>query len=355
MMPVLSWDWYRDPRVLEAEERRLFRSSWQYVGPLERLSRAGDHVVGQVSRVPVVVVRGGDGELRGFLNVCRHRGSVVAAADGNAPRLRCPYHAWTYDLDGTLRSAPQCGPQLEAELPALGLVPVRVATFGPFAFANLSADGPSLDEVVGDLSEVIAGVGIDVGGLRLRQRFHYGLASNWKIHLENYLECYHCPVAHPGLSSVLDVSPDGYQLTATAHRLSHRAPVRPGRATSSYSAAGSVTAGSYHLLLPNVKININPGRQNLSIGPVYPDGVDKTAGFLDYYFGADADEAWIGAMMAFDGAVGAEDAALVAAAQRGVAGSWIDRGRILPQEWLLAAFQRYVHSACLDEVPPGLR
>ena len=100
-MPVISWDWYRDPRVLEVEERRLFRSSWQYVGPLERLSRPGDHVVGRVSRVPVVVVRDGDGELRGFLNVCRHRGSLVASADGNAPRLRCPYHAWTYNLDGT--------------------------------------------------------------------------------------------------------------------------------------------------------------------------------------------------------------------------------------------------------------
>ncbi len=83
--------------------------------------------------------------------------------------------------------------------------------------------------------------------------------------------------------------------------------------------------------------------------------MDKTAGFLDYYFGADADEAWIGSMMAFDGDVGNEDAALVAAAQRGVAGSWIDRGRILPQERLLADFQRHVHSACIDEVPPGLR
>ena len=110
MERVISWDWYRDPRVLEAEERRLFRRSWQYVGPLECLRRPGDYVTGRVSRVPVLVVRGGDGVLRGFLNVCRHRGSLVASADGNAPRLRCPYHAWTYNLDGTLRSAPQCGP-----------------------------------------------------------------------------------------------------------------------------------------------------------------------------------------------------------------------------------------------------
>src|SRR5215472_19234087 len=215
MRSVLTWDWYRDPRVLEVEERRLFWASWRYAGPLERLSQPGDHIVGRVSRVPVVVVRGDDGELRGFLNVCRHRGSLVAADDGNAPRLRCPYHAWTYNLDGTLRSAPQCGPQIEAEFPALGLVPVRVATFGPFVFANLSADGPPLAAVLGGLAEIIAGVGIDLGGLRLRQRFAYELAANWKIHVENYLECYHCPVAHPGFSSVMDVSPGRYAPTAT--------------------------------------------------------------------------------------------------------------------------------------------
>jgi phenylpropionate dioxygenase-like ring-hydroxylating dioxygenase large terminal subunit len=350
VMPVISWDWYRDPRILEVEERRLFRPSWQYVGPLQRLAQPGDHIVGRLGRVPVVVVRGGDGELRGFLNVCRHRGSVVVPADGNAPRLRCPYHAWTYSLDGTLRSAPQCGPEIAAELPELGLVPVRVATFGPFVFASLSADGPSLDEVAGDLGEVVAGVGLDLGGLRLRQRFEYTVPSNWKIHIENYLECYHCPVAHPGFSSVMEVGPDDYQLAATAHRLSHRAPVRQNP-SAAYSAAGSVTMGSYHLLLPNVKININPGRQNLSIGPVYPDGVGRTAGFLDYYFGADADEAWVESMMAFDTDVGNEDMALVAAAQAGVAGSWIDRGRILPQERLLASFQQYVHAACVSEIP----
>jgi len=95
MRSVLSWDWYTDPRVLAVEERRLFRPSWQYVGPLECVRRPGDQMVGRLLRVPVVVVRDGDGGLRGFLNVCRHRGSVVVPADGNAPRLRCPYHAWT--------------------------------------------------------------------------------------------------------------------------------------------------------------------------------------------------------------------------------------------------------------------
>ncbi len=350
MRSVLSWDWYRDPRVLAVEERRLFRPSWKYVGPLESVQRPGDQLVGRLLRVPVVVVRDGDGELRGFLNVCRHRGSVVVPADGNAPRLRCPYHAWTYDLDGTLRSAPQCGPEIAAELGDLGLLPVRVATFGPFVFASAALAGPPLDEIVGDLAEVVAGVGLDLGGLRRRQRFDYTLPANWKIHLENYLECYHCPVAHPGFSAVMEVGPGRYELTAGPHRLSHRAPVRRRAGL----ADGSVTAGSYHLLLPNVKININPGRQNLSIGPVYPDGTGQTAGFLDYYFGADADEAWIEQMMVFDTEVGDQDAVLVAAAQAGVAGSWIDRGRILPQERLLADFQRYVYAVCAAEVPAGL-
>ena len=230
---------------------------------------------------------------------------------------------------------------------------MRVATFGPFVFASAAADGPPLEVVLGDLAEVVAGVGLDLGGLRRRQRFEYALAANWKIHLENYLECYHCPVAHPGFSAVMEVGPGRYELAAAAHRLSHRAPVRQAAGPAADLAAGSVTAGSYHLLLPNVKININPGRQNLSIGPVYPDGADRTAGFLDYYFGADADEAWIEQMMAFDTEVGDQDAALVAAAQAGVAGSWIDRGRILPQSGCSPTSSVTCTPACAGEVPPG--
>ena len=356
MHSVLPWDWYRDPRVLAVEERRLFRPSWQYVGPLECLQRPGDQMVGRLLRVPVVVVRDGDGELRGFLNVCRHRGSLVVPADGNAPRLRCPYHAWTYGLDGTLRSAPQCGPEIAAELADLGLLPVRVATFGPFVFASAAADGPPLEAVIGDLAEVVAGVGLDLGGLRRRQRFDYTLAANWKIHLENYLECYHCPVAHPGFSAVMDVGPGRYELTAGTHRLSHRAPVR--RAAG--PAADRLPPGRrqrHRGQLSPAAAQREDQHQPRQAEPVHRPCLSRrdrrTAGFLDYYFGADADEAWIEQMMAFDTEVGDQDAALVAAAQAGVAGSWIDRGRILPQERLLADFQRYVYAACAGEVAPG--
>ena len=275
MRSVLAWDWYRDPRVLEVEERRLFRPSWQYVGPLECLQRPGDQVVGRVSRVPV---RGGAGRRRRTarlpqrvpapgqpgrpgrreraaaalplprLDLQPRRDAAVGAAVRPGDRGRAS-GAWAWCRCGSRRSGRSCSPA-----PA--------------------ADGPPLDEVIGDLSEVVAGVGLDLGGLRRRQRFDYTLAANWKIHLENYLECYHCPVAHPGFSAVMEVGPGRYELTAATHRLSHRAPVRGAAAFT----AGSVIAGSYHLLLPNVKININPGRQNLSIGPVYPDGVDRTCG-----------------------------------------------------------------------------
>lgn len=348
-VPLLPWEWYRDERVLEVEEQRLFRSSWQYVGSLERLQDPGDHVVAWISRTPVVVVRTEDGTLRAHLNVCRHRGSVVVGADGNATRFQCPYHAWTYGLDGSLRSAPRCGPEVESELGSLGLLPVRVDTFGPFVFVKLSDEGPALAEVVGGLDEMLRGVGIVLDGLRLRDRWDYEVPGNWKIAVENYLECYHCPVAHPGFSAVMEVGPERYVLSETPHRLSHLSPLRTAT-RSEYPAQGSVTAGSYHMLLPNIKLNVNPGRQNLSIGPLYPAGVGRTSGFLDYYFGADADEAWVAAMMEFDNEVGREDNKLIADTQRGMAGSWIDRGRILPQERLIASFQRHVQDACGPEV-----
>jgi choline monooxygenase len=346
---TLPWDWYVSPDVLRREQERVFRGAWHYAGPLEWAAHPGDRFPCRAGEAPIVVVRDREEQLRAFLNVCPHRGSVIVKERGRRETLQCPYHAWTYALDGSLRSAPRSEREESFEADELGLRPALVDTWGPLVFVNADLDAPSLADALGPLPGLI-----DAAGLVFRERCELELAANWKVAVENYLECYHCPVAHPGFSSVIDVTPDAYELAATAHRLSHRAPLRREPASPAYAAAGSVTAGSYHLLLPNVKININPGRQNLSIGPVYPDGVGRTTGFLDYYFGADADEAWVEDMMAFDTDVGNEDAALVAAVQPGVASGMIDRGRLLPQERLIASFQRYVHAACAGEVPADL-
>jgi choline monooxygenase len=147
--------------------------------------------------------------------------------------------------------------------------------------------------------------------------------------VENYLECYHCPVAHPGLTRLVDVSPERYRL-------------EEGRLHSSQVAPEA----HFHFLWPNVTINVGPGGPNLSIGPVLPDGPERTSRFLDYFFAPDADEAWVAEYLEWDDQVGREDTALVERVQRGVRSGLLDSGRLLPEsERLIAHFDRLVREA----------
>lgn len=343
----LPWSWYSDPAVEQVEQAQLFARSWQYFSSTEQLQSAGDFVAGEHGKVPVVVVRGHDRTLRGFLNVCRHRGTRVCVGAGNRPTLQCPYHAWTYELDGRLRSAPRSGREPDFDPGGLGLRPVKVDTWGPMVFVNLDRAASPLSDALGTLPDLVATAGVDVSALRVYQRAPYEIAANWKIVLENYLECYHCPVAHPGLSAVIEVGPSRYELAEAGPILSHRTSLRDKRRSEPYELDGAVAGGSYYLVWPSMTVDINPGHPNLAISTVYPDGPLRTYGVTDNYFGQGVEPEWAEAMMAFDRQVGTEDQQLVEAAQIGLANGIIDHGRLLlDSERLLAVFEHRVFDAC---------
>jgi choline monooxygenase len=351
---TLPWSWYWDPEVLRREER-LFTTSWQYVGPLEKAAEPGQFFTARCGPVPVVVVRDETGVVRGFVNVCRHRGTLVASGEGRCgATLQCPYHAWTYGLDGSLRSAPRSGREEGFDASQLGLLPVEVGSWGPFVFANASLGAPPLSETLGDLPGMLAEAGVDVERLRFRRRSSYQLAANWKIAVENYLECYHCPVAHPGFTAVMEVAPERYQLSEAPTFVSHLAPARQRPLHTPYPLEGPVGVGSFHLVWPNLKVNVNPGQPNLSIGPLLPEGPEHCAGFLYYFFAETVDDDWVESFIAFDDQVGAEDRSLVEAVQQGMRCGVLDEGRLLlDSEWLIAAFQAYVRRECGDRAGPG--
>jgi choline monooxygenase len=169
--------------------------------------------------------------------------------------------------------------------------------------------------------------------------------ANWKICAENYLECYHCPTAHPGFSAVVDVSPEAYLLEAHGWRMSQQGPVRP-EPRGDYHPAGEVERGQFHLVFPSTIVNVMPGRPNVSIGPIVPLAPERTYRWLDYLVEPDADEAWVADLLAFDAQVGAEDLALVERVQAGVRTGLIEEGRLLPEsERLVAHFQALVLEA----------
>jgi choline monooxygenase len=346
----LPASWYTDPAIAEREHDRIFRQFWQYIGRAEQLARPGDFLTGSAGELPIVVVRGDHG-VKAFVNVCRHRRHEVMSGAGNKKVLQCPYHAWTYDLDGRLKAAPRCEREEGFNKDDFPLLSVAVDVWGPWVFVNPDVRAKPLAHFLGELPQIIAQSGLDLSRLRFRQRDEWARNANWKVMIENYLECYHCPVQHPGFSAVIDVDPDAYSLRGYEWFSSQVGAVRPaareGKGKKAvYDARGAVTMAQYHFLWPNFTININPGHPNLSLDVWVPDGPGRTRGFSEQYFGPDVPEDWARELMAFNDQVGAEDDALTDSVQRGLRGGLPVQGRFLVKsEQLVIHFQKLVLAA----------
>lgn len=342
--------WYTDPAITELEIEKIFRKSWNYIGPLKELSNRGDYITGHVGEVPVVVMRSESG-LRGFINVCRHRRHEVMKGRGNAKMMQCGYHAWTYDLVGCLKAAPRSASEPNFRLEDYPLLPLRVETLGPFVFANLDSQAMPLASYFGDLLGIIAESHIQLESLELYSREEWSAEANWKTMLENYLECYHCAIAHPGFSAAIDVRQKSYKLTQHGWFASQVGEVRQsaleGKASvKTYDPRGEIAQAQYHLLWPNITININPGFPNLSLDVWVPAGPNKAKGFSEQYFAPGVSEEFARELIAFNKQVGREDDVLTNSVQRGLIGGIPDRGRFLiNSEYLCIHFLKLVVEA----------
>jgi choline monooxygenase len=335
---TLPFAWYSDEELLRRERTRIFARCWQYAGRSAQVAEPGSYLTSDAGGVPILVTRDAAGELRAFVNVCRHRGAVLMDGCGTRKTLQCHYHAWTYDLDGSLRNAPRSEREPGFDDADWSLLPAAVGTWGPFLFVNPDAGAPPLEEHLGELPRILAQA-IDVDALEFHSRVEFGSAANWKIVVENFLECYHCPTAHPAFSEDVDVHPDRYLL-------------EPHPTFSAQYARKKHTGeqGQFHLLYPNTGINVFPGPPNLSIGPILPSGPNRTERYLDYFFAPGLDADWIRDFFAFDDQIGREDTVLVESVHRGMASGMVDRGRLLlNSEPLLAAFQGWLQNRLTAE------
>ncbi len=339
---ALPASWYTDPGILAMEQTHIFRRFWQYVGHVDELARVGDYVTGSAGEIPLVVVRNEKG-LSGFVNVCRHRRHLVMTGAGNCKLMQCPYHAWGYDLDGCLKAAPRSEREPGFDLTEFPLLPVRVDTYGPFVFANVDAKAPPLASYFGEIPAIMASNGLDFASLRFHHREEWRADGNWKVLLENYLECYHCPVAHPGFSTVIDVSADAYILKPFEWFSTQHAPVRPTVVTGSgaYDARGSVVRAQYYYLWPNITLTTHPGHPNLAVDVWLPDGPERSRGFTARFFGPDVPKKFVEDLAAFSRKVMAEDQGICASVQLGLRAGIPERGHILREsERLVHHFQR---------------
>jgi phenylpropionate dioxygenase-like ring-hydroxylating dioxygenase large terminal subunit len=188
---------YRDPAIYEAEIRQIFLRSWLYVGHQSQIPERGDYFLFDVAGESVIVVRDGEGQINALLNVCRHRGSRICdQAAGHEARLTCRYHGWTYGLDGSLRAASQTPEGFDRARYSLHRAQVKV--LAGLIFINFDEHAAPFETIANDLAAPLAPYQLDRA--RVAHRHNYPIASNWKLAVENYCECYHCAPAHPEYS-----------------------------------------------------------------------------------------------------------------------------------------------------------
>jgi choline monooxygenase len=348
--------WYTDAEALEREQEKVFERSWQYAGFLGNLSEPGQFVTTRLGRVPAVVVRGKDGELRAFVNVCRHRGSeVVREQAGCRQTLQCMYHGWTYNLDGTLRSAPRIREEEGFDLAGFSLLPLNVDTLGPFVFVSADPDAEPLSSVGEAWPDLVREMGLDVSGLVFRERRTYDVAANWKILVENFLECYHCPVSHHGFSDLIDLNSYEQEIHSDLFwHFSSRA--RNAAVAANRNGIGELPEARRRLwnyvLWPNFMANVYPGPGNISTNLLIPVARDRTLAVYDFYFENGVPEEQQRANVEFIDEVQREDIVLCESVQRGLASGRFDRGRLLKSELFVDRFVFQVARAVTGD--PGL-
>lgn len=320
--------WYLDPAMLDLERDKIFARTWQPVGHASRVAEPGTYFACEIAGEPVIVARAKDGVLRAFSNVCRHRAAIIVdAACGEAHKantLRCPYHNWTYALDGKLIACPEFEGVLDWETSSVELPQFRAEIWGPYVFVNQDAHAPALDEIFGAIPREIAALGCAVDRLQFSERRDYTLACNWKVYVDNYLEGYHLPAAHPSLMRELDYQ--RYRVDTHRYYSSQFAPIKSSKngadgAGRRYGADGLTAL--YYWIFPNFMLNVYP--DNLSANIIVPLDHEHVLTIFEWfgYPGSQVKRETV----AFSDEIQQEDIRICESVQRGLRSRSYDSGR----------------------------
>jgi choline monooxygenase len=336
---TLASRFYTDPSILEIEKAKIFRKTWQMVGTLDHacgeangakrtIADPETFLTADVAGEPVLVVRDRQGTLRAFSNVCRHRAGPIALGSGCKNVMRCQYHGWTYTLDGRLIGTPDTEGVEFFDRSTMGMVPLRLETWEKFIFVNFDHAAEPLSLFLGDIPQQARGFQFD--GLQLAEHRDYVIECNWKVYVDNYLEGYHIPIAHPGLMREIDYSQ--YRTDTFRYHSQQFAPIRAMKADDAgeraYAPGAGLREALYFWIFPNLMLNLYP--DNISTNLIVPISQDKTLTIFEWFF-HDLDSAKmrerVQKAVDFSDEVQQEDIGLCEQVQRGLRSSTYDRGR----------------------------
>lgn len=309
--PLPAWH-YVSPEAFAAERAGIFFRSWKYAAHVSELAGPGSFITLNLLDQSIALVRGHDDLVRAFFNVCQHRAHELLKGEGAVSAIRCPYHAWTYDLTGALRQATKAGDQVRCE--TVSLTPVRVEELCGFLFVNLDPHAAPLSEVGSQFAEELKRYVPELGSLRKVGTWVEEREANWKLVIENDVECYHCRTAHPYLSSRLNLAV--YRSVDNGALTTHLIEREAERDVP----AGCPTAFVYWYLWPDTEARVMPGPSNFAIYTTEPLGPTRTRLHYHHFVGASvtaADLERIRHDPEMDPTV-AEDVALVESVQRGL-------------------------------------
>lgn len=310
---------YLDPEVFAGELRTVLSSTWQYACHVSELEKPGSFTAFEVADESLFALRGADGRVRTFYNVCMHRGHRLVDGSGVRKKLVCPYHAWTYRLDGRLHHAPYAAGRAGFHPEEICLTEVSTEDLHGFLFVNLDRDPPSMESTYPGIREGLGEFLPSIERMRPIERRWFTTRSNWKIAIENYNECYHCRTAHPSFSRGV-VLPESYTIRPVGKSLQHRAESSPSRYYEiDYQASPHAAEYRSFYLWPLFSFQIYPGPL-LNTFCWRPESVNRTTFFREW-FSLDGEEAPVVHKVAAEDArtTVAEDLALMGSVQKGLA------------------------------------
>jgi Rieske 2Fe-2S family protein len=358
LMPTLPGEFYTDSEVFRAEQSRIFESMWFAVARSAELASPGQFVTKPVGRESVLVVRGRDGELRAFLNVCRHRGARLCDAESGRLRrsIQCGYHAWTYGFDGVLVAAPNLTSMQDVDRVEYGLIKVHLREWLGYAWVCLADEPPSFETVVvGAATERLGRSDMidawQVERLAVGHRITYDVRANWKLVIENFMECYHCATIHPELTEVLPEFAGGY---AAQYYVGHGAAfaddvqgftVDGSAGLDQIPGVGPEEDRKYYAITVKPQVFINLVPDHVILHRMYPLAADRTMIECDWLYTPEVvarGEDLSRSVELFD-RVNRQDFAACEACQPAMSSRAYARGGVLvPSEHHIAAFHDWV-------------
>lgn len=331
---------YVDQPVFDFEMRAIFDRSWMYFAPRENLAAPGTVVTGQIGRVPVIVTRAEDGELRGFVNACRHRGYTLVPEDRQCSRIQCAYHSWTYALDGALVRTPRTD-DIGISKDELGLHRVSVEEWGQGVYVNTEPDAPSMREAHPQLDEMAANIELwlSVDDFRWVGRYVHTQSANWKLWYDNGTECYHCPTVHKSsFGSAYDVR-DGQYATR------YWGSMYSGQFDAAPATGDELVGGGYR------SVQLFPGNQYVQqndfivLGRAVPHSPASTTFVVDYFSEQDTPPDRVDEWVKLWNQTYDEDARIVEEVQANIASGRVDAMRYTPG---LEDASRFMHGLVWD-------